>query len=74
MRSRLFRFAWSRPRHGATRGRASALLGRLALVCMIFGVAASCAEERAPINRVQAMALSKHFFVGANLSDTSDDP
>jgi hypothetical protein len=74
MRSRLFRFAWSRPRHCATRGRASGLLARLALVCMIFGVAASCAEERAPINRVQAMALSKHFFVGANLSDPSDDP
>jgi hypothetical protein len=33
-----------------------------------------CATERDPINRVQANALAKSFFVGANLSDPSDDP
>jgi hypothetical protein len=49
-------------------------LGLAALVVGVFGVAAGCAVERAPINRVQAMALSKHFFVGASLSDSSDDP
>ena len=32
-----------------------------------------CAEERDPINRVQADALSKDFFVG-KLADPSDDP
>ena len=32
-----------------------------------------CAEERAPINRVQANALDKQFFVG-ELQDPSDDP
>src|SRR6476620_3710234 len=33
-----------------------------------------CATERAPINRVQADALAKSFFVGADLKDISDDP
>ena len=33
-----------------------------------------CAQERGAINQVQANALSKHFFAGANLSDPSDDP
>ncbi|HEY4102666.1 MAG TPA: hypothetical protein VGM44_02205 [Polyangiaceae bacterium] len=39
----------------------------------LFGLT-SCASERAPINRVQANALQKSFFVGANLSDPSDNP
>ena len=33
----------------------------------------SCAEEREPINKVQADALAKSFFVGS-LADPSDDP
>lgn len=33
-----------------------------------------CAQEREPINRVQANALAKSFFVGENLQDPSDDP
>lgn len=33
-----------------------------------------CAQERDPINRVQANALAKSFFVGEDLKDTSDDP
>ena len=36
--------------------------------------ASGCADERDPINRVQANALSKSFFVGESLHDTSDDP
>jgi hypothetical protein len=36
-------------------------------------VVAGCAEERAPINRVQANALDKTFFVG-DLRDSADDP
>src|SRR5688500_18922439 len=32
-----------------------------------------CAEERAPINRVQANALDKQFFVG-ELQSSADDP
>ena len=35
--------------------------------------ASGCADERAPISRVQANALAKSFFVGA-LDDPSDDP
>jgi len=35
---------------------------------------ADCAQERDPINRVQPMALNKHFFVGADLVDGRDDP
>ena len=38
----------------------------------VFG--AGCAKERDAINRVGANALSKHFFLGADLSDRSDDP
>lgn len=34
----------------------------------------SCASEREPINRVQANALKKSFFVGEKLQDTSDNP
>ncbi|HVR63258.1 MAG TPA: zinc-dependent metalloprotease [Polyangia bacterium] len=34
----------------------------------------SCAEERPPINRVQAEALAKSFFVGPDLTSTADDP
>ena len=37
-------------------------------------VIGACAEERAPINRVQANALEKSFFVGQSLSNPSDDP
>lgn len=44
------------------------------LACGIAGSPAGCAQERAPINRVQANALDKHFFVGSSLSDPSDDP
>ena len=42
----------------------------LALCVPLLG---ACAEERPPINRVQANALQKSFFVG-NLADGSDDP
>jgi hypothetical protein len=48
--------------------------GLAVLVCTILAISAGCAEQRAPINRVEAMAFSKHFFVGPNLSDPSDDP
>ncbi len=37
-------------------------------------VLAGCAQERAPINRVQPNALDKSFFVGAKLNDDSDNP
>jgi hypothetical protein len=36
-------------------------------------VTAACAEQREPINRVQANALEKRFFVG-ELEDPADDP
>ncbi|MCC6646211.1 MAG: hypothetical protein IT374_11635 [Polyangiaceae bacterium] len=42
------------------------------LACAVGGV--GCAEEKAPITRVQPNALSKSYFVGANLADTTDDP
>ena len=47
------------------------LLGALGLA---GGSVVGCAQERPPINRVQADALAKSFFVGANLTDISDDP
>jgi len=33
-----------------------------------------CAKERDPINRVQANAMPKTFFLGQSLSDSADDP
>jgi hypothetical protein len=42
-----------------------------ALALVVFGL--GCAQERAPINRVQADALQKSFFIGA-LGDPGDDP
>ncbi len=47
------------------------LLGALLLTCLnVVG----CAQERAPINQVQADALAKSFFVGPNLADMSTSP
>jgi hypothetical protein len=48
-----------------------ALLGALGLTA---GGAVGCATERPPINRVQADALAKSFFVGDDLEGTQDDP
>ncbi len=42
--------------------------------CLALMGASNCASERAPINRVQANALKKSFFVGADLSDPGDNP
>jgi hypothetical protein len=50
-------------------GRA-ALLG---LTLIALSPTAGCAVERAPINRVQADALAKSFFVG-DLADATDNP
>lgn len=49
-------------------GRAS-----LALVVLALAFAGGCAQERDPINRVQAAAIEKSFFVGV-LADPTDDP
>src|ERR1700722_9886651 len=54
---------------GATKRRLLAALA-LAQVAGTWG----CAQERAPINRVQPDALDKSFFVGADLQGTEDDP
>ena len=45
-----------------------------AAVAALVAGAAGCAKERPPINRVQADALAKSFFVGARLDSTEDDP
>jgi hypothetical protein len=44
------------------------------VIVVTAGGAVGCAQERAPINRVQANALAKSFFVGADLKDVTDDP
>ncbi len=49
-------------------------LGLAGLVGAIVYTAVGCAQERPAINQVQPNALSKHFFVGADLSDPTDDP
>jgi hypothetical protein len=41
---------------------------------MLGSFLSGCAEERAPINRVQPEALAKSFFVGKDLRGTADDP
>ena len=57
--------------------RAGRLLTRSVFLGVV-GLAAAgtlgCAEQRAPVNRVQPDALDKSFFVGALLNDPSDDP
>ncbi|AUX34844.1 hypothetical protein SOCE836_070230 [Sorangium cellulosum] len=47
---------------------------RLALFAAAAGSIAGCAEERRPISQVQANALAKSFFVGADLQSKEDDP
>ena len=47
----------------------TALLG-----AALVAVGTGCAEERDPINRVQANALAKSFFVGEDLLNPHDDP
>src|SRR6185312_5352527 len=47
------------------------LMGALVL---LLGSVVGCAQERAPINQVQADALAKSFFVGPNLADASTSP
>ncbi len=50
---------------------------RLAMGAIVGAVvwgSVGCAQERDPINRVQPNALDKAFFIGANFTDTSDDP
>ncbi|MBK9259414.1 MAG: hypothetical protein IPM54_06205 [Polyangiaceae bacterium] len=43
-------------------------------VGLVAGGALGCAEERDPINRVQANALAKSFFVGEDLAGDADNP
>jgi len=52
------------------RPRAWRSMGVLLLGAMAVGNV-DCAEERAPIDRVQPMALNKHFFVGSSLANPS---
>ena len=44
------------------------------LLLVAAGLLAACAEERAPINRVQPYALPKSFFIGADFQSVNDDP
>src|SRR6516162_6664174 len=53
----------------------SAARVRHALAAGVFTlVLVACAQERPPINRVQANALDKSFFVGPDLQSPADDP
>ncbi|WP_437730735.1 hypothetical protein [Sorangium sp. So ce1335] len=49
-------------------------IGRAAGLATALCLAAGCAQERAEINQVQANALMKSFFVGADLQSKEDDP
>ncbi|WP_433927482.1 hypothetical protein AB3662_30745 [Sorangium cellulosum] len=49
-------------------------IGRYAGLAVAVCLAAGCAEERAELNQVQANALAKSFFVGADLQSKEDDP
>ncbi|MBM4371558.1 MAG: hypothetical protein FJ098_07885, partial [Deltaproteobacteria bacterium] len=46
----------------------------LSLPALMAALAAGCAEERAPVDRVQPYALDKTFFVGEDLADPADNP
>ena len=54
----------------------SASFIRRLLICAVVVLlgATGCASERAPINRVQANALKKSFFVGDDLASPKDNP
>ncbi len=47
---------------------------RWTIAFLLVSLASGCAQERAPINRVQPSALEKRFFIGASLTDDADDP
>src|SRR5258706_5673054 len=47
---------------------------KLAVLCVVTLAFGACAQEREPINKVQANALAKSFFVGDDLKSTEDDP
>ncbi len=49
-------------------------IGLAGLVGAIAWTSVGVRQERPAINQVQPNALSKHFFVGADLSDPADDP
>lgn len=54
--------------------RPSNVAGRaLAVLVLVLAFVNGCSEERSPINRVQANALAKSFFVG-EIADPADDP
>ena len=50
------------------------LAARLALSALALTTTIGCAQERETINRVDAYALNKEFFVGPKVNDPSDDP
>lgn len=52
-------------------GFAGTILLFVAVSCALF---AGCAGERDAVNRVQAGALPKSFFLGPKLADPADDP
>jgi len=52
----------------------AAVFAVVAVVAAAVAIASGCAQERSPINRVQANALDKAFFVGKDLVSTTDDP
>jgi len=52
----------------------ASFIRRLLFCSLLVLGASSCASERAPINRVQANALKKSFFVGEDLDSPKDNP
>jgi hypothetical protein len=48
-------------------------VGLVACAIVVMSLGAGCSEERSPINRVQADALAKTFFVG-DIQDPQDNP
>jgi hypothetical protein len=60
-------------RSGRRADRCTWVFSFAAVVVGLIG-AWGCAKERPPINRVQADALDKSFFVGPDLQSTADDP
>ncbi|HEY0467851.1 MAG TPA: hypothetical protein VGC79_26805, partial [Polyangiaceae bacterium] len=52
----------------------ASFIRRLLICALVVLGSSSCASERAPINRVQANALKKSFFVGEDLADPKDNP
>ncbi len=52
----------------------SGMFVRLIMASLAMALAASCAEERDPVNTLPVYSHQKSYFIGKDFNDSSDDP